>query len=64
MKTFEITEKQLQEIGGRLNALSVQGVTNCEHVAGIMAVLGQIAQAETTKEDNVVEMKKADDPAA
>lgn len=61
MKKFETTEKQLQEIGGRLNLLTLQGIGNAEHVTAIMAVLAQIAQAEIKPdESNVVEMKKAE----
>lgn len=53
---MQITEAQLQEIAGRLNAITVQGLNNMEHVMAITNILGQIAQA--AKSDNVVTLDK------
>ena len=46
MKTFEIDEKQLQEIVGRLNSMTVQGITNNAHITGIIAVLEAVAKPQ------------------
>lgn len=53
---MHITEQQLQEIAGRLNAITVQGLTNMGHVLAITNVLEQIAQ--TAKSENVVNFEK------
>lgn len=53
---MNITEKQIQEIAGRLNALTVQGLSNMEHVLAITNVLAQIKQAEDSS--NVVTLDK------
>lgn len=61
MKSFTITEKQLQEIAGRLNLLVVQGIQNNSLIAGINDVLVEITKAEITQDDsNVVDLKRAD----
>lgn len=55
MKTFEIDEKQLQEIAGRLNAMTVQGIANSQHIMGILAVLEQVANPKAeTDNSNVI----------
>lgn len=63
MKSFTITEPQLQEIAGRLNTLTVQGLTNNQLIVGILAVLDQVGAAEIKPEpkpDNVIELHEKD----
>ena len=45
---MQITEQQLQEIAGRLNALVVNGLANAEHLAAIASILKRVAE---TKKD-------------
>ena len=44
MKTYTITEQQLQEIAGRLNSLNVTGLQNMTMLAGVVAVLEAVAK--------------------
>jgi len=57
MKTYTVTEQQLQEIAGRLNALTVQGIANSAQIIGITALLEQIAKPAEPEQSNVVELK-------
>lgn len=57
MKTFVISEAQMQEIAGRLNALTVQGIANIAQVMAIVAVLDQIAKPAIPEQSNVVDLK-------
>lgn len=57
MKAFTISEAQMQEIAGRLNSLTVQGIANNAQVMAIVAVLGQIAKSGIPKQSNVVDLK-------
>lgn len=43
MKTFTITEQQLQEIDQRLSAISTRGQDSV-HMVGVFAILAKIAQ--------------------
>lgn len=56
MKTFEITENQLQEIAGRLNAMTVQGIANSQHIMGILAVLEAVAKPQEQEPSNVINL--------
>lgn len=62
MRKFEITEQQVGEITGRLNAISVQGLLtpqgqmNASFIAGAQTVLDEIAKQEIVTDDNVVAM--------
>lgn len=57
METYTITEQQLQEIAGRLNSLTVQGIANSAQIIGITAILERIAKPAEPEQSNVVEMK-------
>ena len=55
MKTFEIDEKQLQEIAGRLNLMS--GLSNIPHIAGILADLEAVVKPKAEPDNsNVINM--------
>lgn len=58
MKTFSITQAQLEEIAGRANALTVTGAQNCEHIVTIISLVRIVAQNQeievpTADRDNV-----------
>lgn len=61
MKTYTITERQLQEIAGRLNSMTVQGIANSAHVVGITALLEQIANPAEPEQCNVINLPPKDE---
>lgn len=54
MNIFQITEPQIQEIAGRLNAMTVQGIANNQHIMGILAVLEQVANPKAEPDNSNV----------
>jgi len=56
MKTYTITEQQLQEIAGRLNSLTVQGIANSAQIIGITALLEKIAKPAEPEQSNVINL--------
>ena len=61
MKTYTITESQLQEIAGRLNSLTVQGIANSAQIIGITALLEQIAKPAEPEQSNVINLPAKDE---
>lgn len=49
---IKLTQAQVQEIAGRLNAVSVTGIANMQHILSVLALL----EKASADQSNVVDM--------